>query len=288
MGEAFNMPPPSPPLHGPPVIVLNEPFVPPWVKKGGNEKKSSLSEALNQFRVESSLTPSKTKPVFIDMKNEDKKSTVRIVCVSDTHLHQDRLVVPSGDILIHSGDFTNYGKEDEVKSVNEWLGKQPHKYKIVICGNHEEGLAVLSREEVACILSNATHYLHDSGAVVCGVHFWGSPWVPNMGGDPNEKFMKQFDNKFFYKAETELIKHWEMIPSTTQYLITHTPPFGTLDSKHGSISLAFRLKSLPQLKVHQFGHVHSAVGFQSSNGLLSINAAMDDTEQPFFFDFALE
>lgn len=273
---------PLPPSDGPPVL---SPLAPPNRAFG-----QSLGAALTKFRVESSTAPTKTKPVFIDAGwRGEKKESVRIVCVSDTHLHQSRLVVPEGDILVHSGDFTDYGSVEEVAAVNHWLGQQPCKYKIVICGNHEEGLSQLSKAQVAAALSNATHYLHDSGAVVCGIQFWGSPWVPNMGGDPNEKFMKQFDNKMFYKAESDLENYWNLIPPTTEYLITHTPPFGTLDTGHGSTTLANRLPKLPRLKVHQFGHVHSAVGFHlSASGVLSINAAMDDTEQPFFFDFPIE
>jgi len=33
--------------------------------------------------------------------------------------------------------FDRCGHVSEVKEFNEWLGRQPHKYKIVIAGNHE-------------------------------------------------------------------------------------------------------------------------------------------------------
>ena len=39
---------------------------------------------------------------------------IRVVCISDTHTHTDFLNIPDGDILIHSGDFTYHGKEEEV------------------------------------------------------------------------------------------------------------------------------------------------------------------------------
>ena len=35
--------------------------------------------------------------------------------------------VPDGDILIHSGDFTNYGRKEEVVKFNNWLGTLPHR-----------------------------------------------------------------------------------------------------------------------------------------------------------------
>ena len=36
--------------------------------------------------------------------------------------------VPDGDILIHSGDFTNYGRKEEVVKFNNWLGTLPHRW----------------------------------------------------------------------------------------------------------------------------------------------------------------
>ena len=100
-------------------------------------------------------------------KNFDEEQ-IRIVCISDTHCqvfnaisHQDMNIPhqaqtmlepgPPGDILIHAGDFTNYGRKKEVEKFNEWLGSLPHRWsrhneptltlnsrhKIVIAGNHE-------------------------------------------------------------------------------------------------------------------------------------------------------
>ena len=42
-------------------------------------------------------------------------------------------------VLIHCGDFTNTGAENEVKKFNEQLGSLSHPFKIVIAGNHELG-----------------------------------------------------------------------------------------------------------------------------------------------------
>jgi hypothetical protein len=40
---------------------------------------------------------------------------------------------------LHCGDFTNFGDLDELEKFNADMGKLPHKYKIVIAGNHELG-----------------------------------------------------------------------------------------------------------------------------------------------------
>jgi len=57
---------------------------------------------------------------------------VRFVCISDTHEKLDEILhlIPDGDVLIHSGDFTNYGDVSEVIKFNAEMGKLPHKVKI--------------------------------------------------------------------------------------------------------------------------------------------------------------
>lgn len=63
---------------------------------------------------------------------------MRVVCVSDTHgLHAEALAVPPGDVFVHAGDFTDTGERDEVLAFNAFLGRLPHKYKLVVAGNHE-------------------------------------------------------------------------------------------------------------------------------------------------------
>jgi hypothetical protein len=47
--------------------------------------------------------------------------------------------IPDGDVLIHAGDFTNYGDVGEVINFNATMGTLPHKHKVVIAGNHELG-----------------------------------------------------------------------------------------------------------------------------------------------------
>ena len=73
------------------------------------------------------------------------KDNLRLVCISDTHcqvylslfrlnfIHEENQAetmlepVPEGDILIHAGDFTNYGRREEVEKFNTWLGTLPHR-----------------------------------------------------------------------------------------------------------------------------------------------------------------
>jgi len=48
----------------------------------------------------------------------------RLVLISDTHNNHDKLYLPEGDILIHSGDATGMGYESQVTNFIEWMEKQ--------------------------------------------------------------------------------------------------------------------------------------------------------------------
>ena len=56
--------------------------------------------------------------------------------------------------MIHAGDFTRCGHLQEVKEFNNWLGKLPHKHKIVIAGNHELSLDQAFRDKMAAKAQN--------------------------------------------------------------------------------------------------------------------------------------
>lgn len=56
------------------------------------------------------------------------ENKVRFVCISDTHekLEEVLPMVPNGDVLLHAGDFTNYGDIGEVIKFNAELGYYLH------------------------------------------------------------------------------------------------------------------------------------------------------------------
>jgi predicted phosphohydrolase len=120
-----------------------------------------------------------------------RRSRTAIVCISDTHgLHRE-LEVPAGDLLIHAGDFSfsqNSTALAVMRDFNRWLGELPHRYKVIIPGNHDVLLVEL-RNRAA--ITNAT-LLVDSGVEVEGIRIWGSPLIPLRGGaftsaDPEER-----------------------------------------------------------------------------------------------------
>lgn len=63
----------------------------------------------------------------------------KLVCISDTHNHHKKLIIPECDVLIHCGDYSSKGHEWEIRDFYKWLDKQPAKHIISIQGNHELG-----------------------------------------------------------------------------------------------------------------------------------------------------
>ena len=105
---------------------------------------------------------------------------LRIVCISDTHELHRELVVPPGDLLIHAGDFTFFSKRPSmIDDFNDWLGEQPHRYKLVICGNHE--FAFEADPWLRSQLSNAVLLLNEA-IEIDDMKVWGSPVTPSYGG----------------------------------------------------------------------------------------------------------
>lgn len=67
----------------------------------------------------------------------DNQKSLKLVCISDTHGMHQNLKIPDGDVLIHAGDITMKGEKYQMLDFDSWLGSLPHKYKIVVCGNHD-------------------------------------------------------------------------------------------------------------------------------------------------------
>ncbi len=198
---------------------------------------------------------------------------MKVVCLSDTHNHHDVIPVPDGDMLIHAGDFSIMGNEAEAMAFAHWFRQQPHKYKIVIPGNHDK-YCTWSYTLFKAALGPDVIYLDNQGTVIEGLVIWGSPWTPTFGqgwafnADPGE----------------EIQRHWSRIPDDVNILITHGPAYGILDWTHdwdtgekmhvGCYDLLVRLRQLSELKLHVFGHIHEPHGIVGGvHAGLSVNAA---------------
>jgi hypothetical protein len=82
-------------------------------------------------------------PPTFRIQNEFFMKTVRIVHMSDTHnllRATDRSrFLPSGNILVHTGNFTCFGKEEEFLQFNSWLESVAdiYHYRVVILGHKD-------------------------------------------------------------------------------------------------------------------------------------------------------
>lgn len=196
-----------------------------------------------------------------------EKKKLRIVCISDTHGGHDLFQIPSGDILLHAGDFSTRGKEKEIIAFNDWLGTLPHKHKIVIAGNHDFGMEKYP-EKAHAWLSNA-HYLNDSAITIEGLKIWGSPVTPWF-----------FDWAFNRYRGSDIRQHWDMIPTDTDILITHGPPAHILDRTAagkvvGCEDLWYAIQKIKP-RLHVFGHIHEAHGMIEKDGTTFVNASLMD------------
>ena len=187
---------------------------------------------------------------------------MNIVAISDTHDQHEKIIIPPADVLIVAGDFTCHRipQVQNYINFNNWLGKQPCSYKIVVAGNHDT-LFENNLYFAGNILSNAI-YLHNSFTHIRKdfqrFKVYGSPFTPF------------WDSWAFNLNEEEQKKNWALIPTDTDILVTHTPPFGIRDLNQfgthkvegghaGDKFLREKINSL-NLKIHIFGHIHEGYG----------------------------
>jgi len=185
-----------------------------------------------------------------------------ITFISDTHGLHRRLKLNPGTVLIHTGDVTEYGSEDEVADFLFWFSKQPFSYKVFIAGNHDLFLEECTPAKRKKMIPSDIIYLQNSGIEIKGLKVWGSPVTPYFLG-----------MGFNARQGTEIRKVWNKIPACTDILITHGPPKGVLDNGVGDEELLLQVFKI-QPAVHCFGHAHGQNGMETVNGTTFINASI--------------
>jgi Icc-related predicted phosphoesterase len=192
---------------------------------------------------------------------------LKFVAISDTHCRHYNLKLPKGDVLIHAGDVTYRGRQDEVEDFLKWFREQPFRYKVFIAGNHDFFFQKTKKETLEKMIPREVIYLNDSGVELEGIKLWGSPITPFF-----------FDWAFNRLRGATINKHWKLIPPDTDVLITHGPVFGILDTvmndRHvGCKDLLKKVKEVKP-KVHVCGHIHESYGKIKKNETLFINACV--------------
>lgn len=164
---------------------------------------------------------------------------MKILHISDTHgKHQILKDLPEADFIVHTGDITEDGTEEEVKDFIEWFGQLSYKHKIFIAGNHDNCLYGANIEG----LPDNVHYLCNDGITIDGIKFFGVPMF--LQDDLDGNFPELFGR----------------IPADTKVLLTHQPPLGILDEQdginYGDHTLYKRVIDV-RPKYHLFGHLHN-------------------------------
>jgi Icc-related predicted phosphoesterase len=177
---------------------------------------------------------------------------MKIDCIADTHGIDLKSIVFSddADMVIIAGDITRNSRIGSYIYAIESISKLPHKYKVLIAGNHDGGFRYLKPDwgEFGII------YLEQDIVEIEGIRIAGSPYTPKFG------------NWGFMEPDEDLAERWEVFEhQNIDILITHGPPYGVLDEnksgfKCGSRSLLASVVERIRPIYHIFGHIHEARG----------------------------
>ncbi len=179
---------------------------------------------------------------------------MKILAISDTHSrHRELKELPAADVIVHCGDVTENGTEDEAKDFIEWFIGLPYEYKIFLAGNHDlclQGTAIDG-------LPENCHFLNYEEVTIGGVKFYGLPY--SAADLRSGRYHDEIEN----------------IPEDVRVLITHQPPYDILDICHNrnfgdSVLLQKVMAVKPEF--HIFGHAHDDPGVTESAGITFVNA----------------
>ena len=207
---------------------------------------------------------------------------MKFVAIADSHGQHNKLTLPKGDVIIHAGDISRLGKENEVLDFLNWFKNLDFKHQIFIAGNHDFFFERNTDEYIQKIIPENVIYLCDNGVTIENIKIWGSPITPWF-----------FNWAFNRYPGKEITNHWQLIPPDTDLLITHGPVFSKLDiTKNGqNVGCKELLNTVEQIKpkVHICGHIHEGYGQICTPTTNFINASLLDENYilknpPIIFD----
>lgn len=218
----------------------------------------------------------------------------RITAISDTHGKHKQITsaLPGGDILLHSGDISSMGHNQEITDFCKWFdGINNYDLKVFIAGNHDYGFQNRADEVMEIVNSYKTiDYLQDDWIGfqkddLKEIRIWGSPWQP-------EFYSWAFN---LPRNGKELEEKWKKVADNTDILLTHGPAWGYVDvvvgeyENLGCEKLIQRITEL-ELDIHICGHIHTGYGYQTDGKTHFINASVLDerylfTQPPMTFDY---
>ncbi|MFA7081125.1 MAG: metallophosphatase domain-containing protein [Bacteroidales bacterium] len=201
---------------------------------------------------------------------------MRIIHISDTHnLHRKVKNLPSADLIIHSGDVSFAGTDEELMNFINWFSSLDYKYKIFIGGNHDFCLEGENIKTIQNLLPNNCYYLDKSRITIENINIFGLPFFVS------EAMSADYEQSI------------KLIPKDTNILISHRPPLGILDCS-GTINYGCQdlLKAISKIKprYNLFGHIHDAYGIKETPHTTFANTSLVDEHYnllntPFVFDY---
>ncbi|KAH7395924.1 ser/Thr protein phosphatase family protein-like protein [Cadophora sp. MPI-SDFR-AT-0126] len=203
--------------------------------------------------------------------------STRIMVISDTHEHSfDGNTLPDVDVLLHTGDLTNFGELDSLRECTRMVGTINAKLKLVIAGNHDISLDQTRRVENMTDEEYARYHAAAEAGIVyleegiykfdlengARMQVYASPYTPGSGdwafsyGPLEDRFSeKPTENR------TSIAKI--PIPTGIDVVMTHGPPHSILDQVDkqnlGCLNLLRAVGRVRPL-MHCFGHIHEGHG----------------------------
>lgn len=196
---------------------------------------------------------------------------MKICAISDLHRYQ--IDIPKCNVLAIAGDIClNEDLLWFITSFVPYLEQQKNKFDICILvfGNHDDNIHMNARwNNIEKNLPEYIKVLNNTSFKYKGVKFYGSPNCKHIPG-----FLNTFNE--------ETLKHiYSSMPSDTDILVTHTPPYGICDtvkyqSYHlGSVSLLEKVREIKP-EIHIFGHIHTGKKYYKENGTQYYNVSILD------------
>jgi Icc-related predicted phosphoesterase len=226
----------------------------------------------------------------------------KIVAISDLHGQLPKL--PSCDILLIGGDVCPVWDHSLLfqelwlnGNFLPWLKSCSAKYKVFVAGNHDfffenyeaKPWSVFSNSYCRMKERSDIYYLQDNGVTLEGINLWGSPW------------QLPFFDWAFNLPDDKIKAYADRIPTDTDILILHSPPYGYGDKvfeddeeglpkvRHaGSHSYLYKIMEV-QPKLVVFGHIHDGYGQYQVGKTTLVNASyVDEHYRPINKPWELE
>lgn len=205
---------------------------------------------------------------------------MRIVCASDTHSEnlKTKWEWPEGDVLIIAGDLTSKGHHDHVKKKAREMLDLPYRWRIVVPGNHDKCFWETSNDKYlksVWELMPGIIILQNEGVTIGGLNFYGTSWYT---------FRRDITSETPKWEALNFNLLWRDIPTDTDVLITHMPPYGIMDRREddtelGSETLRAEVTGRVKPLLHVFGHAHKDHGVVQFGRTTYVNAALVDNER---------